>query len=65
MTSSNTELTVTLPVPEAAELASIAAKLGVSTQKLLGYHVLKSAYGSSHPEAIVFERSIARGEVGQ
>jgi len=65
MSDSNTELTVTLPVPEAAELASIAAKLGVSTQKLLGYHVLKSAFGATHPEAIVFEKSVKRGEVGK
>lgn len=62
MTDRFTSLTVSLPVPEAAELASIAAKLGVSTQKLLGYHVLKSAYGSQHPEAVLFERDIKRGE---
>lgn len=48
-------LFVELPVPETGELVSIAAKLGVSVQKYLGYHVLKSAYGPMHPEVAAFE----------
>jgi hypothetical protein len=48
-------LIVELPVPESGELVSIAAKLGVSVQKYLGYHVLKSAYGPLHPEVAAFE----------
>ena len=55
MSDSNTSMVVTLPVPEAAELASIAAKLGVSTMMYLGYHVLRSAYGQMHPEVAAFE----------
>lgn len=55
MTDRNASMVVSLPVPEAGELASIAAKLGVSTQKYLGYHVLRSAYGPMHPEVAAFE----------
>jgi hypothetical protein len=55
MKESNTSMVVTLPVPEAAELASIAAKLGVSTMMYLGYHILRSAYGPLHPAVTAFE----------
>jgi hypothetical protein len=55
MSQSNTSMVVSLPIPEAAELASIAAKLGVSTMMYLGYHVLRSAYGPMHPEVAAFE----------
>lgn len=59
MTESFTSMVASLPVPEAGELASIAAKLGMSTQKYLGYHVLRSAYGSMHPEVAAFEVALA------
>ncbi|MBB5547501.1 hypothetical protein BX589_102345 [Paraburkholderia fungorum] len=59
MTEGNTSMVAELPIPEASELASIAAKLGVSTQKYLGYHVLRSAYGALHPEVAAFEVVLA------
>lgn len=59
-----TSLLTELPIPEAGELAAIAARLGVSTQKYLGYHVLRSAYGPMHPEVAEFHAAHigARGE---
>lgn len=55
MNEGKTGLLVELPIPEAGELAALAASLGVSTQKYLGYHVLRSAYGPLHPEVAAFE----------
>ncbi|GJH15000.1 hypothetical protein CBA19CS22_00680 [Caballeronia novacaledonica] len=55
MTEGKTSLLVELPIPEAGELAALAASLDVSTQKYLGYHVLRSAYGQLHPEVAAFE----------
>jgi hypothetical protein len=57
MMEGNTSMVVTLPVPEAAELASIAAKLGISTMTYLRYHILRSAYGPMHPAVAAFEVS--------
>ena len=55
MKEGKTSFLVELPIPEAGELAALAASLGVSTQKYLGYHVLRSAYGSMHPVVVEFE----------
>jgi len=55
MTEGKASLLVELPIPEAGELAALAASLGVSTQRYLGYHVLRSAYGQLHPEVAAFE----------
>ncbi|MFP4895610.1 MULTISPECIES: hypothetical protein [Paraburkholderia] len=64
MTQSNTSLVVELPAPEAADLAVRAAREGVSTPELLGYHVLKSAYGYSHPLVMAFEARPKKGHEG-
>lgn len=64
MTQSNTSLIVELPAPEAADLAVRAAVEGVSTPELLGYHVLKSAYGYSHPLVVAFELRPKKGQAG-
>ena len=55
MKEGKTSFLVELPIPEAGELAALAASLGVSTQKYLGYHVLRSAYGPLHPVVVQFE----------
>ncbi|WP_250489958.1 hypothetical protein [Caballeronia sp. INML2] len=55
MKEGKTSFLVELPIPEAGELAALAASLGVSTQKYLGYQVLRSAYGPLHPEVTAFE----------
>ncbi|NYH21413.1 hypothetical protein GGD40_000892 [Paraburkholderia bryophila] len=64
MTQRKTSLTVELPTPEAADLAVQAAKEGISTPELLGYHVLKSAYGYSHPLVLAFEARPKKGHEG-
>lgn len=45
---------VSLPVPEAADLATRAAAANVPTAEYLGYHVLSSAYGLLHPDVTAF-----------
>jgi hypothetical protein len=62
MSDNATSLSVRLPAPEAADLAVMAAREGISTPELLGYHVLRSAYGALHPLVRAFE---ARPKVGQ
>jgi len=64
MTQSKTSLIVELPAPEAADLAVRAALEGVSTPELLGYHVLKSAYGYSSPIVVAFEARPKKGHEG-
>ena len=64
MTQCKASLTVELPTPEAADLAVRAAVEGVSTPELLGYHVLKSAYGYSHPVVAAFEARPKKGRTG-
>jgi hypothetical protein len=64
MTERNTSLSVDLPPPEAADLAVRAASEGVSTPEFLGYHVLKSAYGYSHPLVVAFEMRPKKGQDG-
>lgn len=64
MTQRKTSVVVELPAPEAADLAVRAAQAGVSTPELLGYHVLKSAYGYSHPLVIAFEARPKLGHEG-
>jgi hypothetical protein len=65
MNDKSTSLSVTLPAPEAADLAVKAAQEGVPTPDLLGYHVLKSAYGALHPSVIAFEQRPKKGRVGE
>jgi hypothetical protein len=64
MTQCKTSFEVELPGPEAADLALQAAKEGVSTIQLLGYHVIRSAYGAMHPLVVEFERRPNVGQVG-
>ncbi|MDR5756997.1 hypothetical protein [Caballeronia sp. LZ035] len=54
MTVDKTHLAAELPVPEAADLVAESLRLGVSIQKYVGYHVLKSIYGALHPEVVAF-----------
>ncbi|TCK39675.1 hypothetical protein B0G84_5015 [Paraburkholderia sp. BL8N3] len=54
MSERNTDLTAELPIPEAGELVANAVRLGVSLQKYIGYHVLRSAYGPMHPVVVEF-----------
>ncbi|WP_176077478.1 hypothetical protein [Burkholderia dolosa] len=64
MSEDRVEQPVRLPVAEAADLATQAAKQGVSTPDYLGYHVLKSAYGALHPAVVEFERRPKLGQTG-
>lgn len=54
MTEGKTQLAAELPVPEAAELVAESLRMGVSIQKFVGYHVLRSLYGAMHPEVVDF-----------
>jgi hypothetical protein len=54
MSDGKTHLAAELPVPEAAELVAESLRLGVSFQKYVGYHVLRSVYGALHPEVVAF-----------
>ncbi|MFX1675178.1 hypothetical protein PWR63_23510 [Paraburkholderia sp. A2WS-5] len=65
MTDRKTSLFVELPAPEAADLAVRAAVAGVSTPELLGYHVLKGAYGALHPLVVAFETRPKKGQAGK
>lgn len=58
------EQPVLLPIAEAADLATRAAKEGVSGADFLGYHVLRSAYGALHPAVIEFEKRPVAGQTG-
>lgn len=65
MTDERTHLAAEIPVPEAAELVAESLRLGVSIQKYVGYHVLRSIYGVLHPEVAAFYAAhigIARGK---
>ncbi|SAJ96611.1 hypothetical protein UA18_03460 [Burkholderia multivorans] len=64
MSEGQVEQPVLLPLAEAADLATQAAKQGVSTPDYLGYHVLKSAYGALHPAVVAFERRPKLGQAG-
>ena len=64
MSQETTNLSVALPAPEAADLAVMAARSGVSTPDLLGYHVLRSAYGAMHPLVQAFESRPKLGHRG-
>lgn len=55
------ELKVDLPKDEAESLEARAAMQGVTTERYLGYHVLRSYRGVLHPEVIEFEQ----GEQGR
>ena len=65
MSDGTTRVEVSLPAVEAADLAVQAARAGVSTQDLLGYHVLRSAYASLHPLVHEFESRPKLGRAGQ
>lgn len=65
MSDVQTDMSVTLPAPEAADLAVRAAQEGVSTPDLLGYHVLRSAYGAMHPLVVAFETRPKTGQAGK
>jgi hypothetical protein len=64
MSEDKASVLVTLPAPEAADLAVRAAREGVSTPVLLGYHVLRSAYGALHPLVQSFESRPKPGRGG-
>lgn len=57
-------LLVELPREEAESIEVRAAMQGVSTDKYLGYHVLRSYRGALHPEVIEFERRDGLGHLG-
>lgn len=50
------QATVVLPNDEARDLAIAASRRGIPTPEYLGYHVLRSAYGVSHPIVVEFDR---------
>ncbi|AOZ06788.1 hypothetical protein [Cupriavidus malaysiensis] len=56
--------TALLPMEEARQLVLKAVEQGVTTPELLGYYILRSAYGDLHPEVIAFERRPKVGQVG-
>lgn len=64
MSGETTQVEVSLPAVEAADLAVQAAREGVSTPDLLGYHVLRSAYGALHPLVRAFEGRPRLGRAG-
>jgi hypothetical protein len=57
MKDGNTLLAAEIPVPEAEKLLFDAIRRGLDIQVLIGYHVLRSAYGVSHPIVASFEAS--------
>jgi hypothetical protein len=59
MTVGNTVLPAQIPVAELEKLALDAVRMGVSIQEFIGYHVLRSAFGVSHPVVVAFERNRA------
>lgn len=61
--SQRKNLQVSLPKEDAESLEARAAMQGVSTEKYLGYHVLRSYRGVLHAEVIDFERG-SQGQVG-
>lgn len=63
MTQRRKQLSVDLPKDEAESLEARAAMQGVSTDRYLGYHVLRSYRGVMHPEVVDFERG-NQGQVG-
>ena len=57
MSEEKTHLAAKIPVPEATALVAQAVKNGVELAEFIGYHVLKSAFGSLHPVVAKFEES--------
>ena len=55
---------VSLPVPEAADLATRAAAANMPLAEYLGFHVLSSAYGLLHPDVRAFMRRAMSGVYG-
>jgi len=55
---------VSLPVPEAADLATRAAAANMPLAEYLGFHVLSSAYGLLHPDVRAFMRRAMAGVYG-
>jgi hypothetical protein len=53
-----------LPVAEAAEMTTMAAKEGVPIAEFLGIHVLSSAYGIFHPLVQAFRKRPKAGVCG-
>ncbi|MGT2453758.1 hypothetical protein ACU4GI_10855 [Cupriavidus basilensis] len=64
MTGEKNTAMALLPADEARQLVIKAAQHGVTTPELLGYHILRSAYGALHPEVIAFERRPTLGQSG-
>jgi hypothetical protein len=59
------QATVVLPHDEARDLAIAASRCGVPTPEYLGYHVLRSAYGTRHPDVQRFELAQRQPILGQ
>lgn len=55
---------VSLPVAEAADLATRAAAANVGIKEFLGYLVLSGAYGLMHPEVMAFRTRAKAGVYG-
>ena len=55
---------ISLPVPEAADLATRAAAANIPIAEYLGFHVLSSAYGLLHPDVQAFMRRAMAGVYG-
>lgn len=64
MSNDKVEQPVRLPLAEAADLATRAAAQGVPIPDFLGMHVLRSAYGATHPAAVQLEKRSNVGQVG-
>jgi hypothetical protein len=58
MTIGNSHLPAELPFPEMEKLVLDAVQMGVSIQQYVGYHVLRSAFGASHPVVAAFEQGL-------
>lgn len=65
MTTDRVEQPVMLPLAEAADLATRAAKHGVPMNDYLGMHILRSAYGPFHPGAVQLEKWAVVGRAGE
>lgn len=57
-------MSIALPVPEAADLATRAAIEGVPTEEYLGIQALAGAYGHAHPEVVAFKKRAKSGQGG-
>jgi hypothetical protein len=58
MKDGNTHLAAEIPVPEAEKLLMDAIRMGMNIQEFVGYHVLRSAFGSMHPVVVAFEAAL-------